>query len=111
MASSTFQVLKNLVNVCSKLYYIDYQSDIVLCTDAIGTYLYQKAKNTPDAIEQPIRFLSKMLTPVQSRWSTIEREEYAIYYALQKLEDLLRGVQFTLRTDHNNLIFMNQTGS
>ena len=110
-----FQVLKNLVNVCPKLYYIDYQSDIVLCTDAsdyaIGAYLYQKAKNTPNAIEQPIRFLSKTLTPVQSRWSTIEKEAYAIYYALQKLEDLLGGVQFTLRTDHNNLIFMNQNGS
>jgi len=65
-----FQVLKNLVNVCPKLYYIDYQSDIVLCTNAsdyaIGAYLYQKAKNKPDAIEQPIRFLSKTLTPVQS---------------------------------------------
>jgi len=36
---------------------------------------------------------------------------HATYYALQKFEDLLGGVQFTLRTDHNNLIFMNQNGS
>ena len=44
-----FQVLTDLVSVCSKLYHIDNQSDIVLCTDAsdnaIGAYLYQKAKN------------------------------------------------------------------
>ena len=67
-----FQVLKDLVNVCLKLYYIDYQSDKILCTDAsdnaIGAFLYQKTKILPDAIEQPIRFLSKTLTPVQSRW-------------------------------------------
>ena len=70
---------------------------------------------SPDHIgknqQQPIRFLSKTLTPVQSRWSTIEKEAYAIYYAQQMLEDLVRGVQFTLRTSHNNLIFMNQNGS
>ena len=28
-----------------------------------------------------------------------------IYYALQNLVDLLGGVQFTLRIDHNNLKF------
>jgi hypothetical protein len=84
-----FQVLKDLVNVCPKLYYIGYQSDIILCTDAsdyaIGAHLYQKAKKMLDVIEQPIRFLSKTLTPVQSRWSTIEKKAYAIYYALKKL--------------------------
>jgi hypothetical protein len=40
-------------------------------------------------MEQPIHFLSKTLTPAQSRWSTIENEAYAIKYALQKIEDLI----------------------
>ena len=82
MRVHAFQILKDLVNVCPKLYYIDYQFDIILYTDAsdyaIGTNLYQKAKYSPDAIEQPIRLLGKTLIPVQCRWS------YAIYYALQK---------------------------
>jgi len=42
-----FQVLKDLVNVCPKLYYINYQSDIILCTYAsdyaMGAYLYQNS--------------------------------------------------------------------
>ena len=80
-------------------------------TTPLAYFVYQKAKNSPDAIEQPIWFLSKTLTPVQSRWWTIEKEAYAIYYALKKLEDLLEEVQFTLQTDYNNLIFMNQNGS
>jgi transposase InsO family protein len=63
-------------------------------------------------MEQPIRFLSKSLNQTQSRWSTIEKEAYAIYYALTKLEDLLGGgVEFTIRTDHSNLLFLNQYGS
>jgi len=57
-----------------------------LTTPLAHTYL--KRQNSPDTIEQLIRFLSKTLTPVQIRWSTIEKEAYAIYYAL---EDLLGG--------------------
>ena len=45
-----FQVLKDLVNEFPKPLYIDYRSNIILCTDAsdyaIGTYLHQM-KNTP----------------------------------------------------------------
>ena len=102
-----FQVLKNLVNIFPKLYYIDYELDIILCLHH-WHILIPKGKNSPDTIEQAIRFLSKTFTPVQS---TIEKEAHAIYYALQKLGDPLGGVQFTLRTDHNNLPFMNQHGS
>ena len=74
------QILKDLVNVCPKLYYINFQSDIILCTEAsdyaIGAYLYQNAKNSPDTIEKPIRFRCKMLTHVQMRWSTIKKEAF-----------------------------------
>ena len=110
-----FFTLKGLVNACPKLYYIDYKLPIVLCTDAsdyaIGAYLYQVERKDGVDKQQPIRFLSKSLTGAQLRWSTIEKEAYAIYYALTKLEDLLGGVSFTIKTDHNNLIFMNNAGS
>ena len=73
------------------------QSYIIRCTDAsdyaIGI-LIPKGQNSPDAIEQTIRFLNKTLTPVQSRSPTIEQEVYAINYSLQILEDLL-GVDNT----------------
>ncbi len=47
----------------------------------------------------------------QKRWSTIEKEAYAIYWALLRLDDLVGGVHFTIRTDHRNLLFMNNHGS
>ena len=78
MRVHTFQVLKDLMNVFPKLYYIDYQSEIIFCTDA-SDYAILGAKKLPDVIEQPIRFLSKTLMPVL-RWSTIEEEALQLFY-------------------------------
>eukprot|EP00969_Alexandrium_andersonii_P159352 7040487-Alexandrium_andersonii.AAC.1 len=86
---------------------MDEHAPIYLETDAsdygIGAYLYQLV----DGTQQPIVFLSKTLSKVQQRWSTIEKECYAIWYALKSLEHLLRDVHFTLRTDHRNLTYLN----
>jgi hypothetical protein len=108
----SFQALKDSINKCPLLYYVDYKLPIYLCTDAsayaIGGYLYQLSE---DGTELPIRFLSKTLAGAQTRWSTIEKEAYAIYYCLTRMEDLLGGVTFTIKTDHKNLLFLNQAGS
>ena len=60
-----------------------------------------------DGKEYPIGFLSKTLNKIQLRWSTIEKEAYAIIYAFSKFEHLIRDIKFTLRTDHKNLTFIN----
>ena len=41
----------------------------------------------------------------------MEKEVYAIYWALLRLDDLVGGVHFTVRTDHYNLLFKNIHGS
>ena len=43
--------------------------------------------------------------------ATIEKECYAIVYALHKFDYLIRDRQFTLRTDHENLTYLNKTPS
>ena len=45
------------------------------------------------------------------RWSVPEKEAYAIVYAFQKLQYVLRDMHFTLRTDHKNLLYINEDGS
>ena len=93
------------------LYFIDEHAPITLQTDAsdygIGAYLFQRI----DGKEKPVAILSKSLDRTQLRWSTPEKEGYAIYYALKKFEYLLRDVHFTLQTDHKNLIYINDTAS
>jgi hypothetical protein len=110
-AEDSFQKIKDYVNACPLLYFINDEAPIFLHTDAsdyaIGAYLFQVV----DDHEQPIRFMSKSLSGAQLRWSTIEKEAYAIWYSLKKFNDLLQGMKFTLRTDHRNLTFINSKSS
>ncbi len=53
--------------------------------------------------EIPIRFLSKSFDTRMSKWSTIQQEGYAIYYAITSWEYLLRDRKFLVRSDHANL--------
>ena len=88
---------------------MDVNAPVYLHTDAsdfgIGAHLFQ----IKDNVEQPIAFISKALNTTEIKWSTPEKECYAIFFALVKLEYLLRDIFFTLRTDHRNLTFLNES--
>ena len=60
----------------------------------IGAYLFQRVESQ----ERPAAFLSQSLSAVQTRRSTIEKQCYAIAYALKTLEHLVGGRHFTLQT-------------
>ena len=72
-----------------------------LRTDAsdygVDAYHFQIRKGK----EIPIIFLSKALTEEQFRWSTPEKEAYAIVYAFNELEHLIRD-----RSLHYKLIIV-----
>ena len=110
-AEVSFADIKDKINSCPKLFFMDEKLPIFLHTDAsdyaIGAYLFQ----VKDGKEIPIRFMSKTLAGAQLRWSTIEKECYAMYHSLKKFADLLLGVPFVLRTDHFNLLYLNEAGS
>jgi hypothetical protein len=105
-----FEDMKMAIHNCPSLYFMDDLLAIFLHTDAskygIGAYLFQL---TADGKELPIAFISKTLSETQRRWHTPQKEAYAIFYAFKQLDYLLRGVHFTLRTDHKNLIYINDT--
>ena len=112
----SFAKAKVAIQNCQKLYYIQAGGELVLETDAseygIAAFLYQVFKN-PDGTSKihPIRFISKSLDRTQCNWSTPEKECYAIFYTLVKLEHLLRDVHFKVRTDHKNLLRAYTSGS
>ena len=105
--STVFEEVKTKVNDCPKLFFVDTSAPVFLHTDAsnygIGGYLFQVI----DGKQRPIIFLSKALTKTERKWSVYEKEGFAIFYCLMKMEHLLRDSHFTLRTDHRNLIFIN----
>jgi hypothetical protein len=106
-----FNNVKTAINNCQTLYFIDDSAPIFLHTDAsdygIGGYLFQVVDNK----EKPVMFMSKSLSESEIKWSTIDKEAYAIVYSLYKFKHLLQGVHFVLRTDHKNLTFVNESKS
>ena len=106
-----FSTIQEEIANSATLYFMDAHAPVFLQTDAsdygIGAYLFQVV----DGQQRPVAFLSKTLDRTQLRWSTPEKEGYAIYYALKKLEYLIRDIRFTLQTDHKNLIYINDTAS
>ena len=50
--------------------------------------------------------MSHKLSRSQCKWSVVEKEAFAIYLALQKLDYYLHNAQFTIRTDHKPLKYL-----
>ena len=78
---TAFHLIKEAINTCTTLFFIDDHSPIKLFTDAsdfgIGGYLCQVV----EGVERPIAFVSHSLSAQEIRWSTIEKECYAIVTA------------------------------
>jgi hypothetical protein len=108
---NAFDKIKQSINNCPLLSFLDEHAPVFLHTDAsdygIGAYLFQ----LKDKVEYPIAFISKALNDREKKWSTPEKECYSIYYSLIKLEYLLRDIHFTIRTDHRNLTYLNNSAN
>lgn len=57
----------------------------------------------PDGTEKPIKFASKTLSPVQQRYSQIDREAYGVIFGVKYFHDFLYGRKFTLCIDNKAL--------
>ena len=106
-----FNDLKDSLQAASELHYPDYELPWVLRTDAselgVGAVLLQLKTLEDGTIEsQPIQFLSKKFSGPATKWSTIEQEAFAVYYAVHSLAYFLLGKYFILETDHRNLMWM-----
>lgn len=102
-----FEKLKGMIARDVMLAFPDDNLPFYITTDAsdyaIGAVLSQKDADT--GIERPILFLSKSLDDAQARYSTTEKELYAIMYALEKFHPFIFGRKFHLRTDHRALLW------
>ena len=85
--------------------YIDASDDCIgvcLCQEEGG----QGEKKTDEPNEEPIHYFSHKLTASQTNWPTVEKELFAIFYALQKLDQYLHDSEFVIRTDHKLLKYI-----
>ena len=54
----------------------------------------------------PIRFMSHVFTTAAQKWSTIQKECWALVKSFNTFESILFGREFKVRTDHRNLLYM-----
>ena len=108
---TAFESLKSEILNSPMLFFMEEKLPIYLATDAsdfaIGGYLYQVKQDK----ELPVRFLSKSLVGSQLRWSTFDKEGYAMYYSIMTFKYLLEGRRFIVRTDHDNITKLNNKAS
>ena len=101
---TAFQSLKELLTSNYVMSHPDPQLPYKLYTDAsdtcVGAILVQ---TKADGVEHVIQYVSHQLTRTQQRWATIEKEAYAVVYAITKLRPYLYGASFHVYTDHKPL--------
>ena len=82
----------------------------LLYTDASATAVAcQLAQYDDEGAEHPVAYASQKLTVSQCAWSVIEREAFAIVWALQRFHNVIFGAHLTVFTDHNPLKYLTES--
>jgi len=102
-----FEKIKSELCRCTKLYSPDYARSFIVRSDA-SNFAVAATLSQLDAegIEYPIAFASAKLTESQVRMSVIEKEAFAVVFALSKFDIYLFGSKIDLYTDHDPLKFI-----
>lgn len=107
--AEAFDKCKELMAEDITLKHPDFTKTFYLFTDAssvgIGGVLTQKSEEG-SGIYLPVYFGSKSLTPAERRYSTYEREFYAVVYFVHFFRLYLLGQQFHVICDHKALSFL-----
>jgi hypothetical protein len=103
-----FEALRRKLCEATKLHTVEYGKPFGLLVDAsgiaVGCCLIQW---TSGGLEKPIAFASAKLTDTQRAWATIEREAYAVIFALRKFRTFIFGAKIVVFSDHNPLTYLN----
>jgi len=107
-AVQAFEQIKTALCSTRVLRTARFDRDFIIQTDAsdyaVGACLSQL---DDEGLEHPIAFASEKFSDVQSRWSTIEKEGYAIIFALRKFDHYIFGHNaVVVYSDHNPLHFL-----
>jgi len=84
----------------------------VMHTDANGSTVAATLGQVHDGkVERPIAFTSQTLSGSQLGWAIIEKEAYAIIWALNRFRDIVYGARVTIFCDHNPLQYLRESAT
>ena len=105
-----FNCIKDSLLTKPILGYPDFSKEFIVHTDAsnfgVGAVLSQLQRplhSADDSHEVAIAYASKHLTETQMKWSTTEKEAYAIIHGVSAFRPYLYGTKFLVITDHRAL--------
>lgn len=101
-----FKILKNKLITAPVLIYPKFDEEFLLTTDASGTAIGGILSQGKLGEDQPVCCASKTLSESEIKYSTIERECFAIVYMTKHFRPYLYGRKFTIVTDHKPLIWL-----
>jgi len=99
-----FDTLKTLIADATELTFPSPNASYTITADAsdyaIGASLHQVYNGS----SSPLSFFSRKLSPVESKYSTFDRELLAVFAATKKWKDFIEGSPVTVFTDHKPLL-------
>lgn len=107
---AAFDEVKTRIVQRQKLYFLDYDRPIYLRCDAskigCGAMLFQVVE---PGVERPVAFASKAFSETETRWSVLEQELFAAFWAMKRWSWMLLGHPFTVLTDHRNILQLSKS--
>ena len=100
-----FSSVKDALTKRPALALFDPNLETTISADALsyglGAILLQKQANGE---RRPVAYISRSMTPTESRHVQIEKEALALTWACERYSDYLIGLQFNIETDHKPLV-------
>ena len=101
-----FEELKQKLCSAPVLRAPDFSKGYILQVDASGYAVGACVSQVDELGEHPIAYASQKLTDSQTKWSTIEKEAFAVVWALKRFDSLLFGTDIDIVSDHNPLAYL-----
>ena len=100
-----FSSVKEALTKSPALALFDPNLETTVSADAssygLGAVLLQKQANGE---RRPVAYVSRSMTPTESRYAQIEKEALALTWACERYSEYLIGLQFSIETDHKPLV-------
>ena len=105
---SAFNALKQALVQPPILAYPDFSAKFLLATDASQDAIGAVLSQIHEGKERVVAYYSQKLTSTQQKWSTYDRELWAIVASVRHYRHYLRGQEFDVITDHRPLLSYNR---
>ena len=107
-SNESFQTLKKALTQKPILRLPNFEKQFVLQRDASDSGLGAVLLQEHDGVNMPMRYISRKLNAAENRYSTIERECLALFWATKRLHVYLYGKEFILEIDHQPPALVNR---